>query len=149
MDEEDHRGIPSKAREAYARGVAAATPLAFYVEEPTMKEPKLDWVAGSVAQFDYYDLEARIEATFDVSIIVSEPWVFRGRDDGEYYGAVMVGAVALDSAGYPFLAASAMGIGPSGAGVVDAHGAALNGLRTIEEQLIDCPIPFVPTPVVK
>lgn len=114
-----------------------------------MSAPKVEWVAGTATQLGYYDLEARVEADYQVSVVVGEPWVFVARDDGEHYGAVMVGAIDLDSAGYPLVAASAMGIAPARGGLVDAHEAAINGLRALEERLATEPIPFAPVPVVK
>lgn len=109
-----------------------------------MSKRVLEWVMGSQSQFDFYTLESRLEADFGVSIVVAEPWEFFSRDDGEPYGAIVVGAIDLDAAGYPMVAASAVGVAPFAAGVCDAHEAALNALRALEDRLANTPIPFLP-----
>lgn len=114
-----------------------------------MSKNSVEWVAGGPSQLAYYDMEARLEADYQVSIIVAEPWLFVGRDDGESYGAVVVGALDLDACGYPMVVAAYVGYTPVVDGVADAHLAALNALRSLEEMLELSPIPFVPTAVVK
>lgn len=109
-----------------------------------MGEWNCDWQMGSSAQLALYDLVEEVERNFACDVQIGEPWVEEVGPARTVVGYVLVVAVAWDGDETPFARVATVGRAPMSQDVIDFHAAALNGLRSIADTLVNEPIPFLP-----